>query len=220
MEKSFCRLVLFSFLTHLGGCFSSSRSGYRCGGHLQPPHCSPPPAACREGGGQGAPGVQTPQNWVQTPQNQVQPPLKWVHTGPSPPITPLPLTRVHKHRIELESCPPRPVRTFAALWILRGPRVLGSQHKRTINGFFSLRLHDAGGQEDALTLGSMGRGPHPWWGSCHTHCALCVFHRGGTNPLCSQICSWGKHQPPSKPHPRGFPQPRSGVHQKGYPKPP
>lgn len=37
-------------LTHLGGCFCSSRSGCRCqGGPHQPPHCSPPPAACREG---------------------------------------------------------------------------------------------------------------------------------------------------------------------------
>lgn len=100
MEKSFPSLgsvwfFLPSFLTHLGNCFSSSRSGHRCGGLHQPPHCSPPLAACREGG-QGAPQSAThPLRLGANPLGLGQP------KSLIPPITLVPITGVHKHRIKL-----------------------------------------------------------------------------------------------------------------------
>jgi len=113
-----------SILPHLGGRFSSSRSGHRRGGLLQPPHCSPPPVACGEGG-QGAPRGAKP------PGNECTQPL----------IPPIPITEVHRCRIKLATCvtPPNPpLIAHLLLHGFGGTQVLGPQSKRQKTSFFSL----------------------------------------------------------------------------------
>lgn len=83
-------------LTHLGGCFSSSRSGCCCqGGPHQPPHCSPPPAACREGERtiRERPGVPKPPGLDAYKPQTPSPPSAWGSrpvSGHSSKIKPLP----------------------------------------------------------------------------------------------------------------------------------
>lgn len=109
-------LFLPGFLTHLGNCFSSSRSGHRCGGLHQPPHCSPPLAACREGG-QGAPQSAThPLRLGANPLGLGQP------KSLIPPITVVPITGVHKHRIKLVFVCVCPSCMSASSGIWGGPR--------------------------------------------------------------------------------------------------